>query len=357
MKKERKKERLALLLPQTSLRWSYKETPKKYHDFTVWTDCDCKQLSHCFNWSMSFAKAESFINELVLWDGWTGLRRNSPGRCYYTTEVTNRDFVQAVAVQAGLTTSVTMSNRSFRDWTEVDGRDKNTTEAKKCYNVEFLNRSCRGTQTMIKEKVSYQDNVFCITVPTSYFVARTTDGHVFITGNCHELYDFDYGAKTATFVRTIGLCKTCHTGVIHSGRAITCYKNHVPLWTKDVMLDAAEHGMRLVYEWNQAHPDQEKLRMFATIKEWLNEPSLVRELEELIEKYQISFYDVPPTDTPADWGKWKLIFEDTEYYSPYKSIEEWEYAMKLESERQAENNRQLFDGDEFEELRKNLGSR
>lgn len=171
--------------------------------------------------------------------------------------------------------------------------------------------------------------------------------------HAHEVYDIDYEAKTCTFIRACCICPACHTGFIHSGRAITMYKNHMPLWSKEVLLDGAEHGFELVHKWNKLHPDSQ-LKVFQTIEEWLKEPSLKEELQALIDQYEIQFYHVPDTDTKKDWGKWKLIYDDTEYYSPYQSKEEWKAMMDKNNHREAENNKQLFSGDEFEELRNNL---
>lgn len=169
----------------------------------------------------------------------------------------------------------------------------------------------------------------------------------------HECYEIDYANKSCTFKRLCCICSSCHN-VIHSGRAITMYKSHTPLWTKQSMLDLAEHGFRLIYKWNQQHPDKQ-LKMFQTIEEWLKEPSLTDNLRRLIDQYHIEFYYVPETNTKEDWGKWKLIYNDVEYYSPYHSIEDWQAAMNKNNEHDKIERKQLFDGDEFAELRHNIG--
>lgn len=170
----------------------------------------------------------------------------------------------------------------------------------------------------------------------------------------HEVYEIDYVNKTCTFQRLCCLCSSCHN-VIHSGRAITMYKNHMPLWTTQVMLDLAEHGFQLVHEWNKSHPDQPKLKCFQTFEDWLKEPALAEPLQRLIDKYEIEFYHVPKTDTKNDWGKWKLIYDGVEYYSTFHSIADWKTAMQIQNQLREEQNKQLFEGDIFEELRKNIG--
>lgn len=168
--------------------------------------------------------------------------------------------------------------------------------------------------------------------------------------DAHELYDFDYESKSATFVRLIGLCKTCHGGVIHSGRAITMYKQQMPLWTEDVLIRAAEHGFRLVSRWNKQHPDDEPLRMFATFLDWMKVPTLGETIQNLATQYDIEFYDVPPTDGKDDWGQWKLVFNQTEYYSPYAIMAEWQAAMVKNNAREEEQNKDLFDKAEMDRL-------
>lgn len=169
----------------------------------------------------------------------------------------------------------------------------------------------------------------------------------------HEVYDYDFTTYTATFVRAVCLCRKCHTGFIHSGRALTCYKNHEPLWTQDAMLNGAEHGFQLIQKWNKLHPDEEPLRAYETFNDWLEEPSLEGRLAELMAKYQIEMWCAPNRkEWDNAWGKWKLIYDGTEYYSPYQTREDWSIAV--EGKDHGEVNKQLFEGNEFEELRKNI---
>lgn len=167
--------------------------------------------------------------------------------------------------------------------------------------------------------------------------------------DAHELYSYNYKKREAKFVRLVGLCKTCHSG-IHSGRAITCYANHAPLWTKDVMLKQAEHVCSLVHRHNLSHPDDEPLRLYETYLDWLEEPSLRDDLTAIFEQHNIKFWTAQNrSEWENDWTGWKLIYNGTEYYGLYESREDWEQKM-------AEVNRQtdkanLFAGSEFDMLR------
>lgn len=168
----------------------------------------------------------------------------------------------------------------------------------------------------------------------------------------HEAYETDYETYTSTFIRPICVCGFCHR-FIHSGRAITCYLNHEPLWTKEYMLTIAEHGFSLIDQWNRQHPDDEPLRVYETMLSWVDEPSLHDEMQELIDKYHIEFWGAPHRKIwDNSWGKWKLVYKDTEYYSPYQTPMDWERAMTPHGDKPAPE--ELFAGEEFEELRKNI---
>lgn len=351
VKKERKAERLKDLISKTSFRHT-EIRDRDYVGFLVWTDIDCKKFSNCFTYNMSFQKAASFIDELVKWDGWEGSRRNQPGRCYYTSEKENIDFVQAIAAQAGLGTHLTVSHRKVRDWGYLHNDQKASTNCKISYNLEIKKHGSYGAQTMNKNIEEYNDDVFCITVPSSYFVARTKDGDVFITGNCHELYTIDYLEGTSTFNRCIAICKQDHD-FIHSGRLITLFKEGNPLYPKSYVLKTVEKGFKLVSEHNKAHPDLEPLRVYDTFIDYLKVPELADEMAELIRKYDIKFYASPKRG--ARWEKWRLVWNGKEYPTPYKNPEEWMEAMKKAS--QNDTVRQIkdpFTGGVYDELRKML---
>lgn len=351
VKKERKAKRLKYLISKTSFRHT-EISDRDYVGFLVWTDVDCKKFSNCFAYNMPFQKAISFIDELVKWDGWEGSRGNQPGRCYYTSEKENIDFVQAIAAQAGLGTHLTISHRKVRDWGYLHNYQGASTNCRVAYNLEIKKHGSYGTQTMNKIVEGYNDDVFCITVPSSYFVARTKDGDVFITGNCHELYTIDYLEGTSTFNRCIAICKQDHD-FIHSGRLITLFKEGNPLYPKSYVLKTVEKGFKLVSEYNKAHPDLEPLRVYDTFIDYLKVPELADEMAKLIRKYDIKFYASPKRG--ARWEKWRLVWNGKEYPTPYKNPEEWMEAMKKAN--QNDTVRQVkdpFTGGVYDELRKML---
>lgn len=154
--------------------------------------------------------------------------------------------------------------------------------------------------------------------------------------HAHELYDIDYIKGTSTFRRCIAVCADCHN-FIHSGRLITLYKQGNPLYPKEYVLNVVEKGFKLIGDHNTKYHDD--LKAYATFLEYLKVPELRNAVERFIKKYNISFYSEP--NEIADWGDWKLVWNNREYATPYKNKEEWEAAMveygKTDTKRQAKN--------------------
>lgn len=165
----------------------------------------------------------------------------------------------------------------------------------------------------------------------------------------HEVYEIDYEKGTVKFVRVFCVCALCHLGCIHSGRAITLYKQGNPLYPKDFLLEGAEHAFKIINEYNQEHPKAD-LRAYATFLDYLKCDELREPMEKLIDKYHAKFYK-EDSKKVADWGDWKLIIGNQTYQTPYKSEDDWKVAMeersKQDSARQIVNR---FKGNVYDEL-------
>ena len=122
-------------------------------------------------------------------------------------------------------------------------------------------------------------------------------------------------------------CPLDHVYFIHSGRALTLFKQGNPLYPASKLLEGAEHGFKQVYEWNESHPEEEQLRVYATFVDYLKEPDLKEPMEKLIKKYNIKFY-FENENHVASWKDWRLIIGDKEYPTPYKSRDDWQKAME-----------------------------
>ena len=143
--------------------------------------------------------------------------------------------------------------------------------------------------------------------------------------HAHEVYKIDYKKGTSTFARCVCCCALCHLGGIHTGRAITLFKQGNPLYPKEFLLEGAENAFTIISSYNKDHPKAD-LRAYATFLDYLKCDELRAPMEALIKKYNIKFYQEDFAQL-ATWGKWKLIIGEEEYPTPYKSKKEWERAM------------------------------
>lgn len=142
----------------------------------------------------------------------------------------------------------------------------------------------------------------------------------------HEVYSVDYKKGDVVFERFVCECRLCHIYWTHSGRALTMYKNGDPLYSKERLLEGAEHGFKLISEYNKTH--KRKIYVFSAIADYLKEPELKEPMEELIKKYNIEFYKPVAGKKQAAWGDWKLIWNGKEYKTPYADSREWESKME-----------------------------
>lgn len=329
VKKQRKIERLKWIASNVSFETREINVKEGYYGVSFILNFNGKVFDESFDISkMSFNKATEFIDELVKWDGWEGTRRGIHGRCYYSSNKRDIDFVQAVCSMANLGSHLSISERKCRDWSKTFDNRKPSVDCKISYNLEIKKNNSYGTKCMIKENEEYNDDVFCISVPNTFFVARTKNGHVFISANCHELFTYDYENQTAKFERCVCLCYRCHVLGIHTGRALTMYQKGSPMFSKESLLEGAENAFRIISEYNKAHPDDEPLRLYSTWIDYWKDKTLKQDMERLIKQYDVKFYKVSNKwFSKKRWGNWKVIVGNREYPTPYRDAKEWEKKM------------------------------
>lgn len=288
--KSRKIERFKKLLKESGLKYSIaKESSKSYCEFNVWTNVECKHFKNCFKINMSSSKALEFIEELVFWDG----THIGSQVSWYSNKKEETDFVQAIATQCGCIATVCVINRIGN----LRKGDWETPHERLTYAVNFHsihNEYC--AREFKPKKIKWDRPMHCITVPTTYFVARR-EGLVFITGNCHL-----FG--------------------IHTGRALALYEKDSPLASRGQLLDGAEHAFEIIADYNADHPDEPPLRAYATFLDYLKCPDLEGPMRDMIEQFCIKFYMEDPNKL-AKWSDWRLIIGGTEYPTPYADESEW----------------------------------
>lgn len=150
-------------------------------------------------------------------------------------------------------------------------------------------------------------------------------------GECHahELFSTYWQDGYAQFIRCVCLCPLCHVRGIHSGRALTLYKQGNPLMTKAKLLEGAENLFKQLDNWNKEHPT-DRLRAYDTWLDALKIDSLKDEMQALIDKYHVAFYS-EDKKSMAKWGKWRVVVGAKEYPTPYKSEKDWKEAMEMAS--------------------------
>ena len=163
--------------------------------------------------------------------------------------------------------------------------------------------------------------------------------------HAHEVYSIDWEKGEVRFVRAFCVCALDHLGCIHTGRAITLYKQGNPMYPKEFLLEGAEHAFKIIAEYNEDHPEAD-LRAYATFLEYLKCDELYGPMTQLIGKYNVRFY-MEDTKKMADWGDWKLIIGNQEYPTPYKDEHMWKEAMEKRSEEDTARQYQKFLEEKF----------
>lgn len=173
--------------------------------------------------------------------------------------------------------------------------------------------------------------------------------------HAHEVYEIDYEKGTVKFVRAFCICALDHLGCIHTGRAITLFKQGNPLYPKEFLLEGAEKAFKTISEYNRDHPGTD-LRAYSTFLEYLKSDELKEPMEKLIKKYDMKFYEEDEKKM-AKWKDWKLIIGGQEYPTPYKDEKAWKEAMEEKGRKDTarilqKNIEEKFSGGIYKELEK-----
>lgn len=177
LRKERKVARLRGILDKGKI--PYKELLQKDGDirFTFAIPSKItKKLPDYFGWEIGGELAQEILEEILFWDGCL------TNGVYNSVVKENVDWVQAVAAQC-----------SVRTYTSQEKMWNGNT----IYKVKLYNNNVRTTQHMVREEVSWNKPVYCVTVPSGEWLARR-HGHVINTGNCTEFPDERSGTRFFT---------------------------------------------------------------------------------------------------------------------------------------------------------------
>lgn len=132
--------------------------------------------------SLSGETLRAFIIELQFWDGTS---RGSRGWMYFTTVEQNAQWVQTIAALTG--------HYSSR-------HEQRTCETNKwCFRINITENCQHAVHLHQKTAFQYEGKVYCITVPSSYFLIRSK-GKISVTGNSWAAREYGY-SLAGFFVR------------------------------------------------------------------------------------------------------------------------------------------------------------
>lgn len=225
--KERKKQRLRSILAKIDQSlWTPIKGEKNTDRYLIkLPKGDAKLLSAHFNINMGYDRANSFIDEVVEWDGY-----KSSYKYYSSTIKENVDFVSAIAVQAGYKSLISVEHDNRKD------------SYKDVYRISMKRCEDKDTQCMNKEYIDYNDKVYCVEVPSSKIVVRS-EGYTFISGNCQHLSE-----------ARLEVLKTIHINEAIIGLSATIKDNLKEYFKYNYNADIIKCGLREAVE-NEVLPE------------------------------------------------------------------------------------------------------
>ena len=140
-----------------------------YHGITATPRWLSKDLWIINPFDLNEHQKKVILDELVQWDGSISKSGNVPTPVYSTSVKRQADFVQILASSMGINTSINTTVFDKETWNDH-------------YRVRY---GLQRRRSYLSKNVTRTDpcNVYCFSVPSTYFVARTSEGQIFISGN------------------------------------------------------------------------------------------------------------------------------------------------------------------------------
>lgn len=182
LKRKSKIDRMKRLLEESGVEWGTENTERAKDGYvTFYYDLpysNPKLLPSFLDVECSYERAREILHEVLHWDG-HGLDRETihgltylPSSSYYSSTIKeNRDFVVAIALQAGQRASVGV---------QVDNRSEKYNDVYRAY----LRKATRQSYEKFNKKpINYKGRVYCVTMPKGTIIVRTGKD-VWVCGNC-----------------------------------------------------------------------------------------------------------------------------------------------------------------------------
>ena len=208
----------------------YRETPCGCHptglridvtfDASSWLTAE-KHFRWAALWTWAQETRLAFLTELLHWDGSTSTKGHAT---YLTTVPENARFVQTVAHLSGRQGLLRVSTNRARSY----GR-------KPLYSVSFNRRRWASVESLVKGTVAAPARVYCVTVPSGFFLVRFRDT-ISVTGNsAYCLTPHGMVNNFPTQFPTIALATKYQKAYFQMAPTI-------PAWQKSVQKFAYDHG-------------------------------------------------------------------------------------------------------------------
>ena len=173
LKKERKIERLKMLIKSLNLKCSITRDCRGYASFYIRQNEAPQGMFKLFpkEWigKLSARQCRLILEEIVHWDGNNVKGKNQIE--YSTKEYHNASFIQAIAYMSGYNSTIIKRQNEYGSW----------------YKVSVLfGKDHVATQSLRRQKIHHEGYVYCVQVDTGLIMVRQ-NGIVSITGNCDAL--------------------------------------------------------------------------------------------------------------------------------------------------------------------------
>ncbi|MCA9367019.1 hypothetical protein KC887_02000 [Candidatus Kaiserbacteria bacterium] len=171
LKKERKKQRLEVLLANCGVEYTIHKSAPGYSRYHFTPPCPEKRYTEY--WGASAHQRAIIVDEAQYWDG---SQCRAGAYTFHTTHAEDADFIQFCAASTGRTSSIQTYTRYRRGRTETD------------YVVHIRKNAARvgiksgSNKSEIPIVPSPDGKKYCFMVPSTFLLLRR-NGHIFATGN------------------------------------------------------------------------------------------------------------------------------------------------------------------------------
>lgn len=162
--------------------------------------------------NLSKENINKFIDAYVLGDGYVQKRTTGKTRRIFTaSDRMSSDFAEII-LKSGHSLSYNLIDRAKYKLSVVNGIEIKPN--KKYWEINIKDRLYLSTRTLKVEKISYNDYVYCVTVPNSTILVRRS-GKVYWTGNCN-CYLMCYSSTNSNLETVV----VNWTGISEEGRVV-----------------------------------------------------------------------------------------------------------------------------------------